>query len=69
MKKKLAMALMTATMGLTLMTGSVGAAHLTGLTKADCMNGGFAEYQTVRGDQSTTFKNQGQCIQFVNTGK
>jgi hypothetical protein len=60
---------MTTTLGLALMSGSVGAAHLSGLTKADCMNGRFAEHQTTRGDSSTTFKNQGQCIKFVNTGK
>lgn len=29
-------------------------------TKADCKNGGWEEYG---------FKNQGQCIRFVNTGK
>lgn len=69
MKKKLVTAVMTATMGLTLMAGSVGADHLVGLTKEDCKNGGFTEYQTTKGDKSTTFKNQGQCIKFVNTSK
>lgn len=69
MKKRLASAVMTAALGLTLVSGSVSAAHLTDLTKADCMNGGFAEYQVVNGDDSTSFKNQGQCIKFVNTGK
>ena len=29
-------------------------------SKAQCMNGGFAAFG---------FKNQGQCIRFVNTGK
>jgi hypothetical protein len=49
--------------------GTASAAHLTGLTKEDWKNGGFSEYQRVKGDESTTFKNQGDCIQFVNTGK
>ena len=69
MKNKLAVALTTVTLGLALFTGSASAAHLTGLTKEDCKNGGFSEFQRVKGDESTTFKNQGDCIQFVNTGK
>ena len=32
-------------------------------TKDDCKNGGWATFI------SPTFKNQGDCIQFVNTGK
>jgi hypothetical protein len=35
-------------------------------TKDDCKNGG---YNNVRDAQGNSFKNQGQCIQFVNTGK
>lgn len=68
MKKKLASALMTATLGLTLMAGSVGAAHPEPTTKADCMRGGFAEYN-VGFNEVQRFRNQGQCIKFVNTGK
>ena len=71
-KNKFAVALTTVTLGMALFAGSGGtasAAHLSGLTKDDCKNGGFSEYQRVNGDASTTFKNQGDCIQFVNTGK
>lgn len=68
MKKKLAMALMTATMSLTMLAGSVGAAHPEPTTKSDCMNGEFAEYN-VGFTKVQRFKNQGQCIKFVNTGK
>jgi hypothetical protein len=35
-------------------------------SKDDCKNGG---YNSVRDAQGNPFKNQGQCIQFVNTGK
>lgn len=35
-------------------------------TKDDCKNGG---YNNVKDAQGNTFKNQGQCIQYVNTGK
>jgi hypothetical protein len=35
-------------------------------TKEDCKNGG---YNNVRDAQGNMFKNQGQCIQYVNTGK
>jgi len=35
-------------------------------TKDDCKNGG---YNNVRDAQGNQFKNQGQCIQYVNTGK
>jgi hypothetical protein len=35
-------------------------------TKDDCKNGG---YNNVRDAQGNKFKNQGQCIQFVNNGK
>ena len=69
MKKKLAIALMTATMSLTMLAGSVGAAHPQPTTRADCMNGEFAEYNTNGTDGIQRFKNQGDCIQFVNTGK
>ncbi|SHG59789.1 hypothetical protein SAMN05443144_13718 [Fodinibius roseus] len=34
--------------------------HYKSLSKDDCKDGGYADYG---------FKNQGQCIQFVNTGK
>ena len=35
-------------------------------TKDDCKNGGW---QNVRRSDGSTFKNQGDCIQYVNTGK
>jgi hypothetical protein len=35
-------------------------------TAAGCKNGGW---QTLRRSDGSTFKNQGDCIQFVNTGK
>lgn len=35
-------------------------------TQADCKNGG---YNRVKDAQGRPFKNQGQCIQYVNTGK
>jgi hypothetical protein len=35
-------------------------------TQADCKNGG---YNNVKDAQGNSFKNQGQCIQYVNTGK
>jgi hypothetical protein len=35
-------------------------------TPADCKNGG---YNSVKDAQGNSFKNQGQCIQYVNTGK
>ncbi|HEX8776021.1 MAG TPA: hypothetical protein VF735_20795 [Pyrinomonadaceae bacterium] len=35
-------------------------------TKDDCKNGG---YNTMKDAQGNSFKNQGQCIQYVNTGK
>jgi len=69
MKKKLAVALGTVALGLALFAGPASAAHLSDLTKDDCKKGGFAEYQRTKGDMSTTFKNQGDCIQFVNTAK
>jgi hypothetical protein len=69
MKKKLAMALMTATMSLTMMAGSVGAGHPEPTMKSDCMGGNFAEYNTNLTDGIQRFKNQGQCIKFVVTGK
>jgi hypothetical protein len=36
------------------------------VTKDDCKNGG---YNNVKDAQGNSFKNQGQCIQYVNTGK
>lgn len=69
-KKIVAIALTAATLGATIATGSVSAAHPEPATKADCMNGGFAEYRTsLAPDAPQRFKNQGDCIQFVNTGK
>ncbi|HEX8142558.1 MAG TPA: hypothetical protein VF553_08180 [Pyrinomonadaceae bacterium] len=35
-------------------------------TKEDCKNGG---YNNMKDAQGNSFKNQGQCIQYVNTGK
>jgi hypothetical protein len=35
-------------------------------TKEDCKNGGYNNFRDAQGNQ---FKNQGQCIQFVNNGK
>lgn len=69
-KKMLAMAFTAATLGVTLATGSASAAHPEPTTKAACMNGGFAEYKTSgMTNAPQRFKNQGQGIQFVNTGK
>ena len=69
MKRKLAIALTTASLGLALLGGSASAAHPEPTTKADCKNGGFMEYK-VSGmpGAAQRFKNQGQCIRFVNTG-
>ena len=69
-KKKLAIALTTASLGLALLGGSAAAAHPEPTTKADCKNGGFREYK-VSGmpGAAQRFENQGQCIQFVNTGR
>ena len=70
MKNHLRIALAAVALGMTVMAGSVSAAHPEPTTKADCMNGGFAEYKTSgRPDATQRFANQGQCIQFVNTGK
>ncbi len=72
MKNKFAVALTTVTLGMALFAGTGGtasAAHLTNLSKEDCKNGGFSRFQTDLKDDSTFFKNQGQCIKFVNTGK
>ena len=68
MKKKLTLALLTATMSLTMLAGSAGAAHPEPSMKSDSMNGEFAEYNVGFSDIQR-FKNQGQCIRFVNTGK
>ncbi len=70
MKKRITTALAVVAMGLTLAAGSVSAGHAEPTTKADCKNGGFAEYRTSgMADAPQRFKNQGQCIKFVNTGK
>jgi hypothetical protein len=42
------------------------AASKTATSKAECKNGGWADLTRAGG---TTFKNQGDCIQYVNTGK
>jgi hypothetical protein len=69
-KKTLAIALTATTLGLSLATGSVSAAHPEPETKADCMSGGWAEYRTsLASDAPQRFKNQGDCIQLINTGK
>lgn len=69
MKNRLRIALAAFALGMTVMTGSVSAAHPQPTTKADCMNGEFAEYTVSGTDLTQRFKNQGDCIQFVNTGK
>jgi hypothetical protein len=70
MKKKLAVALSTVALGLALVASPASAAHPEPTTKADCKNGGFMEYKTsLAPDAPQRFKNQGDCIQFVNTGK
>ncbi len=70
MKNRLRIALAAFALGMTVMTGSVSANHPEPTTKADCMNGEFAEYMTSgRPDATQRFKNQGDCIQYVNTGK
>ena len=70
MKKLLATAVMAATLGLTLATGSVSANHPQPTTKADCKGGGFAEYRTSgMPGAPQRFKNQGDCVRFVTTGK
>ena len=68
-KNKIAIAVTAVTLSMAFLSGSASAAHLSNLSKDDCKQGGFAEYQRVNGDKSTAFKNQGDCIQFVNTGK
>lgn len=46
------------------------AIHPSPTTKEDCKNGEFAEYRTSGApDAEQRFKNQGQCIRFVETGK
>jgi len=69
MKKRLMIALAAVALGMSMGIGSVSAAHPQPTTKADCMNGEFAEYTVSGTDLTQRFKNQGQCIQFVNTGK
>ena len=69
MKNRLLMALAAVALGMSMGTGSVSAKHPEPTTKADCMNGEFAEYTVSGTDLTQRFKNQGQCIKFVNTGK
>jgi len=69
-KKMIAIALTAATLGVSLATGTVSASHPQPTTKDDCKNGEFAEYKTSgMPNAPQRFKNQGDCIQFVNTGK
>ena len=66
MKNRFAVALTTVTLGMALFTGTASAGHVPD-EKSDCTNGVFSEYRTENGSQR--FKNQGECIRFVNTGK
>ena len=46
------------------------AAHPAPTAKEDCRGGEFAEYRTgLAANAPQRFKNQGQCIRFVVTGK
>ena len=69
MKNKFAVALTTVTLGMALFTGTASANHPVPEDKSECKNGGFSEYIVGGGDTSQRFKNQGECIRFVNTGK
>ena len=73
MTRKLSYAVLTLAMagGMAVSTAGVAsAAHPSPTTKADCKNGEFAEYKTSGApDAEQRFKNQGQCIRFVETGK
>ena len=70
MMNRFLIALGAIALGMTLATGSVSASHPEPTTKADCKNGGFAEYKTSgMPNAPQRFNNQGDCIQFVNTGK
>ena len=55
-----------ASVGITIIAGNGGAACNTPATADQCKNGGWMT--RTRGDAST-FKNQGDCMQYVNTGK
>ena len=55
-----------ASVGITIIAGNGGAPCNTPTTADQCKNGGWMT--TTRGDAST-FKNQGDCMQYVNTGK
>ena len=56
--------------GLLVPASAAMAAHPQPTTKEDCRDGGFAEYRTsgMPGAEQR-FKNQGQCVRFVMTGK
>jgi hypothetical protein len=55
-----------ASVGITIIAGNGGAPCNTPTTADQCKNGGWMT--TTRGDAST-FKNQGDCMQYVNTGQ
>lgn len=55
-----------ASVGITIIAGNGGLPCNTPATADQCKNGGWMT--TTRGDAST-FKNQGDCMQYVNTGK
>ena len=55
-------------MGVLVPASGALAAHPEPTTKDDCKNGEFAEYNVGFTDEQR-FKNQGQCIRFVETGK
>jgi hypothetical protein len=55
-----------ASVGITVIVGNGGATCNTPATAGQCKNGGWMT--TVRSNGST-FKNQGDCMQYVNTGK
>ncbi len=55
-----------ASVGITVVVGAGGAPCNTPANAAACKDGGWMT--TTRGDGST-FKNQGDCMQYVNTGK
>ena len=55
-----------ASVGITVVVGNGGAPCNTPATVGECKNGGWMTH--TRGDGST-FRNQGDCIQYVNTGR
>ncbi len=70
MKRKLAVAVSTAALGLALFAAPTAANHPQPTTVEDCKNGDFVEYKTSgMPNAPQRFTNQGDCIQFVNTGK